>query len=257
MNAIREVRSDTTSRRFGHFVVGAFAALCAAFIPRLAATLPTDADSTMLTIRVFTAEYVLTTLVFALLVGGVVVVFEWTANRSPREVFMSALPVPALITGFVNAAAVANQARQLAGEKVRLSMERANEAGIEVEPTFLGSGARAPRLPSLIPTAFAASRSPVHQTDDVKLGIQLRESKFWVSLGSAPTMEEAEARRAEIGPDYGELKVEKHGEKFHVVVGDRSLPYSEAVSRAIEIKRKSDGDLRPALIGSSESGALE
>ena len=148
------------SRFLRDFVVGAFAALCASFIPRLAAALPTTADSTLLTIRVFTTEYVVTTLVFALLVGGVVVVLEGSASRTPREVFISALAVPALVTGFVNAAAVSNQAKELAEANLRLNMERAQQEGIEVTGTPARSGARNLRIPSLIPTAFAANEAP-------------------------------------------------------------------------------------------------
>jgi hypothetical protein len=239
----------TTSRFLRDFVVGAFAALCASFIPRLAAALPTTPDSTLLTIRVFTAEYVVTTLVFALLVGGVVVVLEWSSNRTPREVFISALAVPALVTGFVNAAAVSNQAKELAEANLRLNMERAKQEGIEVTGTPVRSGARNPRIPSLIPTAFAASEPPPAQTEKFSLAIQLREPEYWVSLGSAETKEAAEAKKREIGEGHGELKVERHGDKFHVLLaGGSALPYSEAVSRAVEIKRQTEGALTPALI---------
>jgi hypothetical protein len=59
------------------------------------------------------------------------------------------------------------------------------------------------------------------------------------------------------GSIYGELSVESHDGQFYVVLGERTLPYSEAVSKAIDIKRKNDGSLRPALVGSEQTGVMK
>jgi hypothetical protein len=245
---------ESKLRRVGNFGVGAFAAVCAAFIPRLAATLPTSSESGFLTVTVFTSDYLFSTLAFSILVGGVVLIFEWTSERNPREVFMSALAIPALISGFVNAAAVANQMKGLAEEKVSESQARALEEGIEIVGARPVSDLWSPWLPSLVPTVHAASEQRIQQVGQPTLGIQLREPQFWISLASLPTREEAETKKKKIGSAYGELSIEAHDGKFYVVLGKRALPYSEAVSKAIDVKRESDGSLRPALVGSDQTG---
>jgi hypothetical protein len=241
-----------TLKQLGHFLIGAFAAICAAFIPRLAAIGPELGQATPLTVRVFTSQYVFTMALFAVLVGGVVLIFEWATDRTPREVFISALAIPALISGFVNSGAVANQAKQYAEERVRLATQRAEEEGIQI------LGAIAPvsqnqwlQLPSILPTVHAAGQSREQRPGQAAFGIEIREPSYWVTLGSAANQIEAEAKKDGMAAKYGELDVKKKDDQFFVVLAG-PLPYSEAVAKAIAIKRESKESVQPALLGSGE-----
>jgi hypothetical protein len=74
-------------RRLGHFGVGAFSAVCAAFIPRLAATLPTSSESGFLTVKVFTSEYLFSMLIFPSSSEA----WSSSSNGRPRETLAKCL----------------------------------------------------------------------------------------------------------------------------------------------------------------------
>jgi hypothetical protein len=72
---------------------------------------------------------------------------------------MSALAIPALISGFVNSTAVANQVKRLADENASESQQRAIEEGIEILGARPVSEIRSPSVPTLLPRSEQAGRS--------------------------------------------------------------------------------------------------
>lgn len=82
----------------GKFAIGVVAGLCAALLPRLLAMLAHSDDASL---RVLPGPYIAISCVFALLIGGLVVIFEWGIRDTPRNIFMAALALPAVISGAI------------------------------------------------------------------------------------------------------------------------------------------------------------
>lgn len=87
------------------FFIGFIAGICTAFLPRLTAALSVSGKTTSL--NFFDITYVVISLFFAVLIGGVIMILEWGVARKPRDTFMAALSIPALITGAINTATIA------------------------------------------------------------------------------------------------------------------------------------------------------
>ncbi len=79
------------------FCIGLFAGLCASLFPRLVAELATP--NTGDTFVLFSQNYLLLSLVFSIFIGAVITIFEWGITRSPKDIFMPALAVPAILPG--------------------------------------------------------------------------------------------------------------------------------------------------------------
>jgi hypothetical protein len=257
LNASPEPPTETpVARRIGHFAVATFGGLCALFGPRLAPLLGPEGSSDVGTLELITPSYTLAAGIFALLIGGVVLILEWPSLDSPRDTFMMALGLPALLSGTLTTAGSLQQT-----ESVARSLQRANdllaaEAGIPVkkQPADESEVGRFEWMPDLLPTAHAQVReapppsSPQGVKQQPTFGIKFSEQRYWVTLATAPTRDEAKRRAAELGSRYGVLELKERGGDHLVTLGGVPLPYSEAVRRAIKIKKKSHGAVVPELV---------
>jgi hypothetical protein len=245
-------QADRIGRRVGRFAVGAFAGLCAAFVPRLAFIVGPGTSTTALTMDAFDGRYVLAAFAFSVLIGGVAMILEWESDRSPRDTFMAALGIPAILTGMFNTASASRDAVML-GERLKVIND--SRAAEEQIPVVEGAAAVRPssgwmRDLALIPPVFAEERAPTQKTP-AKVGVVYREPRYWVVLDAATTREEAARRAAQLGRRYGALTVQQVDRSYFVCPPGGALTYSEAVSKAISLKRASQGTLTPKLVRSS------
>jgi MFS family permease len=97
--------------------IGFVAGLCAALFPRLTAALATQGSNLIF----FPLSYVVLALVFAMLIGVVVMILGWRVPAKPSDTFMMALGIPALLTGALNATLDTNMLQNLAQQKDRLT----------------------------------------------------------------------------------------------------------------------------------------
>ena len=248
------VQPGRVGRRIGQFAVGAFAGLCAAFVPRLALMVGQRADSVAVTVDAFTTQYLVAALGFALLIGGVAMILEWDGDRSPRDTFMAALGIPAILTGMFNTADASRGAVDLAERLKSVNDERAREANIPVDDESPQSSI-APTAGKLlggqlVPVVFAAEQSPttLQKTGGPKNGTIYNEPRYWVVLYSASTRQEAERRAADLRARFGALTVERVDGSYFVCPPGGSQYYSAAVSKAVELKRRSQGTITPKLV---------
>ena len=250
--------SGHIGRRTGRFAVGAFAGLCAAFVPRLAFIVGPGSSTTALTMDAFNGRYIAAALSFAVLIGGVALILEWESERSPRDTFMAALGIPAILTGMFNTASASRDAVTL-GERLKVVSDgQAKREGIPVDDQSPQSSI----TPStglfydwrLMPTAFAAEQAPPpnsYKEQTGKVGVVYREPRYWVVLDTRSTQADADRRAAELRKRYGPMTVRRVDRQYFVCHAGDSFPYSEAVAKAIELKRRSQGELAPRLVRSA------
>lgn len=247
------VRPRDVGRRIGQFVVGAFAGLCAAFVPRLALMVGQRADTAAVSIDVFTTQYLVAAFGFAMLIGGVAMILEWDGERSPRDTFMAALGIPAILTGMFNTADASRGAVDLAERLKTVNDERARDANIPVDE----EGPQSSISPTsgrldlrLMPVVFAEeqTKGTAQRIDGSKFGVVYNEPRYWVVLYTASTRQEAERRVADLRTRVGALTIERVDNSYFVCPPGGSLYYSAAVSKAVELKRRSQGALTPKLV---------
>jgi hypothetical protein len=236
-----------TSRRIGHFTVGVFAALCAALVPRLMVMIGQVPSNAGVTVEALSATYALAAAGFAMLIGGVVVILEWDSKRPPRDIFLAALGVPALLTSMLSANRLNGEVLNKAAELKAVSDQLAKEAGIPVEDHVQLTTPES-LLRFVFPTVFAQELMVAQRSaKSGGLGVRYREPVYWVVLASAATRENAERGRQEFGR-WGPLKIEQVGTFFYLCLEGGALPYSQAVSKAAELKRQSQGTVSPKLV---------
>jgi hypothetical protein len=185
--------STRIGRRIGQFAVGTFAGVCAAFVPRLTLKIGPQTGSTPVEVTAFPTDYLVAAIVFSLLIGGVALILEWGGKRSPRDTFLAALGVPALLTGVFTTANLDNEVIRQAAQVKSISDQRARDAGIEIDETPQGPAPAESGFlwkPNLMPTAFAQERGVV-QPQQVQtsppLGVRYREPRYWIVLAAAST----------------------------------------------------------------------
>src|SRR5262249_32964851 len=103
-------------------------------LPRIASVITTSASSSpALEMKLFRTEYIIAAVVFALLIGGSVMIWEWNVRSSPRQTFVAALGLPALFAGALNSAAISGNASRLGEDLQRITDQHREENGIRVE----------------------------------------------------------------------------------------------------------------------------
>jgi hypothetical protein len=240
----------------GTFLVGLIAGMCAVLFPRLTALIfaPT-AESSFLEMNAFSLRYIIFSVVFALLIGIVVMILEWGVKSTPGQIFMAALGVPALIAGAVNSGAISSNAAHLGQELQNITDQyrEANDIPVKdenlkpissVRPSFVDIG--------LIPAAFGqtseAGRSiaGAQKGGGADIGV-FRQKEFWIVLYTTNTRDDAERKLEEFGTQYGKLTIQQFQNQFAVTLAS-TLPYSQAVSAAVDVKRQSGETLAPVLV---------
>ena len=252
------LHGSVTSRRCGLLLIGTFAGLCSAFVPRLALVIQSPERSPVGNLQVFTENYVFAGVAFAFLIGGAVLILKWNAKDSPSQIFMAALGIPALLTGAFNSVEISHETVRVADELKKVNDERTIEQGISVETTPqrlpVSDGPRSLLHFNLVQTAFAQDSTRqvpslmVQQQKVADLGVRYSQTRYWVALYSASTKTDAERKAIELGSRYGKVKIQQFDSKYLVSLEGGPFPYSEAVSKAVELKRTSKDTLRPTLV---------
>ena len=250
--------AETTAamvRRLGQFAVGSFAGACALFAPRLT-LLVGQPDSAAAALTAMPWAFVTAAVLLSLIVGGVAMILECEGSRSPKDTFMAALGVPALWSGVYTTANVSQEALRLAGEARSASDSLAASEGIEVErgpqSGLVPSQGPWPPTLHLLPVAHAATLDAAAPRDVPQgAAVQYRLPRYWVVFHEDRVKAAADRRAAELGTRFGRLTVQALGDTFVVTLADGALPYPEAVTRAVDTKRQSQGAITPKLLKAS------
>jgi hypothetical protein len=247
--------NPATSKNVVHwpvkFLIGLFAGICAAFLPRLGAILTTDTGH----LTVFPSEFVFVGAVFGVLVGGVMMILEYGIPRPPKETFLAALGVPALIAGALNTASNTNELKDVVRQQSTLTQALGRQLDIPILPA--ASVQLLPEKPSTrdgaswhewIPLgrAFAADTPPGTGAGGFNPGIQVQQQRYVIILDEAKTEKEALARAKALRAKVPQAQAVRTDQGYLVIQG--GAPRNEASALLEAVKIKSETQLQPRLL---------
>src|SRR5262249_21345834 len=104
----------TVRRTIGNFVVGSVAGLSSVFLPRIMLLLSVDTETAPgRYITLFHWDFVWLGLAFGLAIGGISAILEFDGNETPRQMFMAALGIPALLSGVLTTTSATNKLQRV------------------------------------------------------------------------------------------------------------------------------------------------
>jgi hypothetical protein len=184
--------------------IGTLAGFCSAFLPRLTAVLAVPDKNPA--VEVLDPGYVTAGIAFAPLVGGVVAVLEWKVRRPPRDTFMTALGIPALIAGaWTNIQAVEQLDTQVTrAQAIEQALQQSANIG-SLPASILKSLTPSPGVGStgmgLLPGAHAAEAAP--RIDGLQLALRVQEVQQYIVLAQAQSEGEAQQRLQQLSGQSG------------------------------------------------------
>ena len=249
-----------TSHPAAKFAIGLLAGVSAVLLPRVLAQV-SQGDETPVVF--FPAPYFLLALGAGLFIGMVMLVLEYQVAAKPRETFMAALGIPAILTGALGAASTAGSVSELAADAARLRLEVSREQGIgkagslsESELAPLGTSAApkaAGKTSSLLPAVIAVAHAgdalaqPV-SSEPVRFGIHLEQPRYVVVLKQAASEPQALEQARQIRQALPSARAVKAGKGYFVVLGDAPAGETDALLAATRAKRILGAGVQPMLV---------
>jgi hypothetical protein len=233
------------------FLVGFFASICAVFVPRMVAML----NGSHAELQYLTRDYILVGLAFALVIGGITVIFEQSKQKSAAEIFMTALGIPALLAGALNSGTTGSNLNELQAVNQKLSDNMAQQNGIRIEGKTTNivpledTSATTPSPVSksgfsLIPEAQAGDAAPTN-SDGLKLGIQVEQTPYLIVLEKLDNRADAINKAKELRKTFPQATAVQSNQDFLVIDGAEPLNKSEALLKAIKLQKTG---LKPYLL---------
>jgi hypothetical protein len=253
----------TTDNAIAKFIVGFVAALCAITFPRLLARL---AQSEELPIVFFPTPYLVMAIVVALLIGLVIVIFEYKVRTQPRHTFMTALGIPALIAGALSTSSSLGNLGNIKNDNERLRQQVSQESDIDKAGSFSSikpiepNASPAPPVPakktSLLPLpvgeahAQANAAAPeARANNEIRFGIQVQQPRYVVVLKQAQSQDEALREAQALRQQVPSAQAVKTDSGYFVVRGDGPRTETDAVLAAARVQKAlGAGKLRPVLV---------
>ncbi|TKB10857.1 hypothetical protein [Desulforhopalus sp. IMCC35007] len=179
------------------FSIGLFAGLCASLFPRLVAELTTPGNGEALSL--FNQNYLILSIVFSIFIGVVITIFEWDTSRSPKDIFTSALAIPAILSGALNTTATVNDIKKLQQENssYQKTIQSISEIPIlpAVIPEPMGNDLSQKKNDitfSFVSPAYAAPDTI--QRAGFNFGVMKAQTSYVVVLDQASSRQEAEQK---------------------------------------------------------------
>jgi hypothetical protein len=219
------------------FVIGCFAAICAVFLPKFVVYLNQRAGDLV----VMTPAYVAIGMAFAALLGFGAVIFEWNKQSKPSEVFMTALGLPALISGAFNTSGTAENLSYEVAQRERAFVQAATAANVPVlDPRDLQARQKPERRGAgfeLIPSAVAAEPGPILLAQ-ATLGVMAKAKRYQVVLFQTQDAALAQARLQTARAQFPSAAIQTLGPNtFLVTTSSQGLPEQDALNEAQRLRQ--------------------
>ena len=233
-----EAVGNTLGGQLFKFLIGFIASICAVFLPVLLVYLKYQGDGTLLPPS---SQYIIAGFLFAAIVGFVVVLFEWGKRSKPAQVFMTALGIPALVSGALGTIGTADNLKQSVEDRRTFMAEVAQNAGVTIgtQPITLSPAPAQPqtRLFEFVPTAWADGLEPVVLAQ-AAYGVQAAPRKYLVVVLDTPDAKLADARLSEFRKTVPNAAVLHAGGHFYVATSSSPMREQDALTQALRLKKE-------------------
>lgn len=269
MEMIKHVHALDVCRPVLKFFIGFVAGLCAVIAPRMLAALTVPATSDKITF--FSFDYMVVSLMFAMMIGAVIMIMEWRQPKKPGDTFIKALGIPALLASALNTTAGISTVNAYVEKNDKITQELDRKADIPTRPfspiigesaTPLLESSSLPDVPARTPHMLGASVlgifgiSAAHASEaavslpwvvaELNMGIQINQPQYLVVLDEAATENEAITKMRILDKAIPQARIIQTKNAFLIVHGVEPRSKSEALVDAIRFKERNH--LRPSLL---------
>lgn len=217
-------------RAVNNFFIGMFAALSAAWLPALVALITTHGSN--IDWGVFSGVYVVASLVFAVIIGGLTMIFESGSSRKPREKFFAAIGLPAMIVSTTYSGGTAIAIAEHKQNDYELATTAREEADIKPAETET--------ISSVANGGSSAYSAAELNDEDAGFGIvEASDPPYALALAEANTLADAKQMAAKLYARFPAAEpevVRTKDKRFLVVQGASAQSRSDAILAAIELK---------------------
>ncbi len=257
----KSVLAGASGRIVTNFVIGTVAGLASTFLPRMMLLLSIDAEPAPgRFIRVLSPDFVWIASIFGLAIGLICAILESNPQAHPKDVFMAALGIPALVSGVLTTTSATSKLQQAEQQKVAVLRTLGDQAGLSSRTQTdifeaIGGSANAPAGPSsaveslfaFVSPAFAQSAPRAVQMPASRFdpGIQIQRPQYVLVLKRAASQEDAVRLAKEIQKDLPTAQAVKTDQGFFVVDSMTARPEADALLDAIQLKKR---QLNPSLL---------
>ena len=248
----------TTASPGAKFAIGALAGAAAVLLPRLLALLSKSDDAQII---FFPPSYFALAAGVGVFLGLVMLVLEYQVAAKPKETFMAALGLPAILSGALGTASTAENVSEANRDAARLRQEVRSEQGILKQGSFgalepLGGPAAVRpadkgvwlELP-FISSAHAGDErvAQANTGDAVRFGVQVKQPQYVVVLKQADNAQQALQDAHKLQAHIPTARAMRSDKGFFVVLGNAPAGETEALLAAARAK-KLDHQLKPVLV---------
>lgn len=236
------------------FAVGLLAGIAAVLLPRLIALLSKSDDAQIV---FFPASYFMLAAGVGVFVGLVMLVLEYQVAAKPKETFMAALGIPAVLSGALGTASTAQSVSDLARDAERLRQAVRQEQGIAKEGVFnvfepVGGPAQSTPADdtSWLPIPFigtAHAQSNAVAAEPIRFGVRVEQARYAVVLKQVASEREAIEEAHKLKAQLPAARAASSDKGYFVVLGNAPAGETDALLAAARAK-KLNGELRPVLV---------
>ena len=252
-----EPAAGTTASAGAKFAIGLLAGIAAVLLPRLLALLSKSDDANII---FFPSSYFMLAAGVGVFLGLVTLVLEYQVAARPKETFMAALGLPAVLSGALGTASTAESVSDANRDAERLRQAVRIEQGIVKEGSFTALepvGGPAPAKPMgngaffdfpFVASAHAADdRLAQASADPVRFGVRVNQPKYVVVLRQAANEQQALQDAHKLQAQLPGARAVRSNKGFFVVLGNAPASETDALLAAARAK-KADDQLQPVLV---------
>jgi hypothetical protein len=243
----------TTASAGAKFAIGTLAGAAAVLLPRLLALLSKSDDAHMV---FFPTSYFVLAAGVGVFLGLLMLVIEYRVAARPKETFMAALGIPAVLSGALGTASTAESVTDLARDADRLRQAVREEQRILKEGEFTTLeplGAPAPSKPAgatswlfFIATAHAQAKNGT--PDSIRFGVRAEQPKYVVVLRKAANAQQAVQYAQELRAELPGARAVRSDKGYFVVLGNAPAGETDALLAAAQAKKLLPDEVQPVLV---------
>jgi hypothetical protein len=257
---LQSIWPNASVRVVTNFLIGTVAGLASTFLPRLMLLLSIDTElAPGRFISVLSSDFVLVACIFGLAIGLICAILESNSLAHPKDVFMTALGIPALVGGVLTTTSATGKLQQAEQQKVEAWRTVRDQAGLSSQaqtetlevvgapPAAPGPSSRLDGFFAFVSPAFAQSSSRALQVPATRFdpGIQIQRPRYVLVLKRATSQDEAMRLAKELQKDVPTAQAVKTDQGFFVVDSVTARSEGDALLDAIQLKKR---QLSPSLL---------